>query len=152
MDPPLRFRGRDTLHAMTTGFKFQPTIHTIAADFSNDLFITTMFTLTGAHDFHTPATGFRVAAVHAEQIASKQRGFIAAGSGAHFEEGVAFVIRIFWQQKNLKLLFQLLAFLFRFAQFILRHLTHFWIVEHHLCGFDIFLHLLPVGETARNIT
>lgn len=43
-------------------------------------------------------------------------------------------------------------FFFSFAQFILRHLTHFRIIEHHLCGFDIFLNLLPVGKTARNIT
>ena len=49
------------------------------------------------------------------------------------------------------MLFQLLTFLFCFAQFILRHFTHFRIVEHHLSRLDIFLNLLPVRKTARYI-
>ena len=97
MNTTLRFRSRNTLHAMTARFKFQTTIHTITANFGDDLFITTMFTLAGAHDFYTPAAGFGVTAVHTEQIACEQRRFVAAGSGSDFEEGVTFVIRIFWQ-------------------------------------------------------
>lgn len=96
MNTTLRFRSRNTLHAMTARFEFQTTIYTVTANFGDDLFITTMFTLAGAHDFYTPAAGFGVTAVHTEQIASEQRRFVAAGSGTNFEEGVTFVIRIFW--------------------------------------------------------
>ncbi len=80
MNTPLRFGGRHTLHAMAAGFKFQPTVNAVAAEFGDHLFETAVFTFVGAEDLHLPATRFRIAAVHAEQIAGKQRRFVTAGS------------------------------------------------------------------------
>ena len=147
----LGFGGRHALYAMTAGLKFQTAIHAIAADFGNHLFITAMFAFVGAHDLHAPAARFGVTAVHPEQIAGKQRRFITAGTGADFDKGVAFIIRILRQQQHLQLLLHLLAFRFRVAQFFLRHFAHFRIVEHHLCSFDIVLHLAPFGIAARHV-
>ncbi|MNZ46060.1 hypothetical protein D3C78_637300 [compost metagenome] len=110
-----------------------------------------MLAFVGAHDFDTPATRFCVTAVHAEQIAGEQRGFIPACTGADFDKRIALVIGIFRQQQNLKLLLHLFCTGFGFLQLFLRHLAHFRIVEHHLRGFNIFLNLLPVGKAARNI-
>ena len=66
-----------------------------------------MFAFVGAHDLHAPAAGFRIAGIHPEQIAGKQRRFVTAGTGAHFNKRVAFIVRIARQQQNLQLLFQL---------------------------------------------
>lgn len=76
---------------------------------------------------------------------------VRAGTGADFDKGVAFIIRILRQQQHLQLLLHLLAFRFRVAQFFLRHFAHFRIVEHHLCSFDIVLHLAPFGIAARHV-
>ena len=152
MNTPLRFRSRHALHAMTARFKLQTTIHAVAADLGDNLFIATMLAVVSAHDFHAPATRFSVAAVHAEQIPGKQRRFVTAGTGAHFHKRVTLVVRIFRQQKHLKLLLHLFRTRFRILQLFLRHLAHFRIVEHHLRGFDIFLNLSPVGKAFRNIT
>ena len=151
MDPPLRLGGRHALHAMTAGFKFEPTIDAVTADLGDHLFKTAVLTFVSAEDLHLPAARFCVTGVHAEQIAGKQRCFIAAGSGAHFHEGVTLVIRIFRQKENLQLLLQLVAFFFGVTQLFLRHFAHFRIVEHHLRGFNILLHLTPVGIAARHI-
>ena len=49
------------------------------------------------------------------------------------------------------MLLQLVAFFFGVTQLFLRHFAHFRIVEHHLRGFNILLHLTPVGIAARHI-
>ena len=113
MNTPLRFRSRHALHAMTARFKLQTTIHAVAADLGDNLFIATMLAVVSAHDFHAPATRFSVAAVHAEQIPGKQRRFVTAGTGADFHKRVTLVVRIFWQQQHLKLLLHLFRTRFR---------------------------------------
>lgn len=151
VDTPLRLGGRHALHAMAAGFKFEPAVDAVAADLGDHLFKAAVFTFVGAEDLHLPAARFRVTGVHAEQIAGKQRRFVAAGPGAYFHEGVTLVIRIFRQEQDLQLLLQLFAFIFGVPQLFLRHFAHFRIVEHHLCGFNILLHLTPVGIAARHI-
>ncbi|CPR47227.1 Uncharacterised protein [Salmonella enterica subsp. enterica serovar Bovismorbificans] len=101
MDTPLRLGRRNTLYAVSAGLKFQPAIHAVAADFGDDLFITAMLAFAHAHDLHAPAARFGITAVHAEQIAGKQRGFVAAGAGANLKERVSFIVRIFRQQQYL---------------------------------------------------
>lgn len=151
MDAPLRFGRRNALYAVAAGFKFQTPVYAVAGHFSDNFLVAAVLAFAGAHDFNAPAAGFGIAAVHTEQVASEQRGFVAAGARSHFDERITLVIRIFWQQQHLQLLFQLFAFVFRFAQFILRHFAHFRIVEHHLRGFDVILNLLPVGKAARHV-
>ncbi|MNP76273.1 hypothetical protein D3C76_1734800 [compost metagenome] len=57
-----------------------------------------MFTHVFAHDLNPPAASFSVTAIHTEQIASKDGRFVATGSGAHFQETVALIVRILRQQ------------------------------------------------------
>lgn len=95
MNTPLRFRRRYALHAMAAGLKFQSPVNAFSANLGNNFFKPAMFAFAGAHDLYPPATRFSVTAVHAEQIAGKQRRFITTGSRTHFEEGVTFVIGVF---------------------------------------------------------
>ncbi|MNS64817.1 hypothetical protein D3C71_741160 [compost metagenome] len=137
---------------MAAGFKLQTAINAIAANFGDHFFISTVLAFVGAHDFDTPAARFRIAAVHTEQIARKQRGFVTAGSGTHFDKRIALIIRVFRQQQNLELLLHLFRTSFGVLQLFLRHFAHFRVVEHHLRSFNIFLNLAPVGKTTRNVT
>lgn len=54
MDPPLRLGGRHALHAMTAGFKFEPTIDAVAADLGDHLFKAAVLTFVGAEDLYLP--------------------------------------------------------------------------------------------------
>ena len=66
VDPPLRFGGRHTLHAMAAGFKFEPTIDAVTADLGDHLFKAAVLTFVGAEDLYLPAARFCVTGVHAE--------------------------------------------------------------------------------------
>ncbi len=125
MDTPLGFGRRNALYAMPAGLKLKTPVDALAADFGDDFFITAMLAFAGAHDLHTPAARFSVTAVHTEEIACEQRGFIAAGARTHFHERVTFIVRIFRQQQQLELLLQRFAFSLRFQQLVLRHIAHF---------------------------
>ncbi len=113
VDTTLRFRFRHALHAVSARFKFHAAIGTLSGHPGNHLFVSAVLTVVGADDLHTPAAGFSIAAVHAEQIAREDRRFITAGTGAHFNETGAFIIGIFWQQQHLQLLLQGFALLAR---------------------------------------
>ncbi len=151
MDAPLGFGFRHALHAVPAGFKLQLTVHAVAGNFGNHFFETAVFAFVGAHHLDTPAAAFRIAAVHAEQIAGKDRRLIAAGAGAHFEEAAALVIRIFRQQQHLQLLLQRFTGRPRLFQLFLRHLAHFRIVQHHFRRLQILLHLTPFQEAAADV-
>ncbi len=151
MDTSLGFGFRHALHAVAARFKLQASIGAVAGDAGDDLFIAAVLALVGADDLHAPATGFSVAAVHAEQVAGEDRRLVAAGAGAHFDKAGAFVVRIFRQQQHLQLLLQPLALGARLLQLFLRHIAHLGIVQHHLGGFDIFLRLLPRAETLGHV-
>jgi len=117
----LRFCRRHALHAVTAGFKLKTTVYAVAADLGDNFFKATMFAFVGTHDLYAPATRFGVATVHTEQVTRKQRGFVTAGTGAHFHKRVTLIVRIFRQQKHLELLFHLFRTRFCVLQLFLRH-------------------------------
>ena len=51
-------------------------------------------------DFDAPALQLGVALIHAEEIAGKERRLVAAGSGAHFENGALLVGGILGQKRE----------------------------------------------------
>ena len=54
----------------------------------------------GRHHLGLPALLGGIALVHAEQVAGEQRGLVAAGAGADFEDDVALVHRVLRQQRE----------------------------------------------------
>ena len=53
------------------------------------------------HDLESPAVQVGVTLVHAQQVAGEQRRLVAAGAGAHLDDGVAFVRLVARQQEHL---------------------------------------------------
>ncbi len=56
--------------------------------------------------FDLPAVLLGKARVHAEDLGGKERGFVAAGAGADFEDDVLFVVGVLGQQQHLDLFFE----------------------------------------------
>ena len=95
VDTALAFGCGDALHAVAAGFKFQTAVCAQADNAGDDFFIAAQFAFVGGNDFNLPAVALGVAAVHAQQIACKQRGFIATGTSAYFNKDVFIVVGIF---------------------------------------------------------
>ena len=77
-------------------------------------------------DLDFPAVQVRIAAVHAEEIGSKERGFVAARAGAHLEDDVALVGGVLGQELDLELMLERLEAAVDGAQLLLGeggHLT-----------------------------
>ena len=106
VDAPLRFRGGHALHAVNATFKFQMGKSTLAKDIGDDFLIAAMLSIRCGNNFHFPSLRGGIALIHAEQIAGKDRGFIATSSGAHFKDYVALIGCVFGQQENAHFLFK----------------------------------------------
>ena len=95
VDAALGLGFRHALHPVAAGLELELAVSAIARHADNGLFIAAQLGVAGRDDLDAPALALGVAAVHAEQIAGKQRRFVTAGTGAHFHESVTLVIGIF---------------------------------------------------------
>ena len=139
------------LHAVAARFKAQAAIDVVALDAQHHFFEAANLVFIGAHDLHAPALLGGVAGVHAREVAGKQGRFIAAGAGADFHEGVAFVVRVFGQQQALQFVFQLLQLLIGAGDFFLGHLGHIGVIEQLVRGGAVGLALLVAGVAAGDL-
>src|SRR6185295_19456788 len=99
MNATLCFGLRYALHAMCAGFEFEPGKRATPHDATDDLLVAAMLARILAQDFHAPALRLGVARVHAKQVASEQCSLVSTGAGAHFEENVVVIARIFRLQQ-----------------------------------------------------
>ena len=101
MDATLRLGLRHALHAMHAGFEFQPGEHALAGDIGDDFLVAAGGQLARRDDGDLPAMGVGVALIHAEQIGREQSRLLAAGPGAHLEDGALLVGGVLGQQLHL---------------------------------------------------
>ena len=146
VDTALAFGGGDALHAVAARFEFQTTVRTQTDDTGDDFFIAAQFAFIGGNNFDLPAVALGVAAVHAQQVACKQRGFVAARSGAHFDEDVFVVVGIFGQQQFLQFGIERVDFGFRRFDFFGGEVFHFGIGQHFFGIRQVALRQLIVLE------
>ena len=102
MNATLCFGLRYALHAMGSGFELEPGKRATPDDATDDFLVAAMLARILAQDFHAPALRLGVARVHAKQVASEQCSFVSTGSGAHFEEDIVVITRIFRHQQLLQ--------------------------------------------------
>src|SRR4249920_2662154 len=102
MNATLCFGLRYALHTMGTRFELEPGKRATPDDAADDFLVAAMLAGIFAQDFHAPALGFGVARVHAKQVASEECRLISTGPGAHFEEDVVVITRIFRDQQLLQ--------------------------------------------------
>jgi hypothetical protein len=99
----LGFGDRHALYPVAAGFELQARVHAAALDAHDDLLVAAVLALAGADDLAAPALRFRIAQIHAQQVAGEQRRLVATGAGADLEVDVATVVRVGRQQQALQL-------------------------------------------------
>src|SRR5262247_2725151 len=136
-----------------------------AADFRDDLLEAAHRAFAQGNHLDLPALGGRIAFVHAEQIAGEERGLVAAGAGADFENDVALVHRVLGNKRQPELPLERRAFLLELRLLGGGHRAHFGIgcrvgderIEARDLGGDgaIVVHRLDdgseLGELAREL-
>ena len=99
---PAALGRRHALHAMHARFELEPREHVAAGD-RGDRLLDSRRCRSRDSSMHLelPAVQRGIALIHAEQIGGEQRRLVAAGAGAHFEDGVALVGLVLGQQHEL---------------------------------------------------
>ena len=146
MDASLRLGLRHPLHPVCAGFELQARVHALAADARHHLLVAAVLAGTLADDLAAPAAQFRVAHVHAQQVAGEQRRLGAAGAGAHLDKDIALVVRVARQQQALQLRQQTFRLGTRLGQGVLGQFRHLRVGEHLLRGLDLLLVGVPGAE------
>ena len=106
MYPSLGLGGGDTLHAVHARFVFEGAIHLLSRYRADDLFEAACGAFAGARYFEFPPFHFAIFGIHAEEVAGKEGGFVAACPAAYFEYGVAVVLRVGGHEQEFYLLFE----------------------------------------------
>ncbi len=101
-------------------------------------------------DLDLPALALGIAGVHAEQVAGKDRRFIAAGTRAHFQEQVAFVARVARYQQQRQLLLQFQQARLRGGDFLVGQLAQVGVGAHAFGGGQIGLGTCFIGQCSGN--
>ena len=127
MDAALGFGGWHPLHAVAAGLKLQFGIGPKAHQPGDDFFVAAQVGFAGRDNFHLPAVAFGKARVHAEQVGGKQRRFVAARAGAHFQKNIALVVGVARQQELLQRQLQHNQPLLAVFQLGLRQFAHVWV-------------------------
>ena len=146
VDTALAFGGGNALYAVAARFEFQTAVRPESDDAGDDFFIAAQLAFIGGNDFDLPAVAFGVAAVHTQQIACKQRGFVAARSGAYFDEDVFVVVGVFGQQQFLQFGIERVDFGFCRFDFFGGKVFHFGVGQHFLRFGHVVLRLHVLVE------
>ena len=136
VDASLRFGFRHALHAVRAGLELEPRERALAFDARDDFLVAAVLAVARREDLDAPAAALGVARVHAEQIAGEDRGFVAAGAGAHFEEEVGVVAFVLRDQQHVELAVELVAFAFERGDLVVGERLQLRILEHRARRFE----------------
>ena len=92
------------LHAVHARLEFQLGEGAASLDLGDDLLVAAHRAFARRHRPRPSTCWRRIALVHAEQVAGEQRGLVAAGAGADFQDHVALVHRVLRDQREADLL------------------------------------------------
>ncbi len=107
VDAAIGFGLRNALHAVDAGLELQAREDASSTDLGHAFLQAADVVLRKLQDFELPALEDGVFAVHIEQEGAEERGFVTARACADFEQGVAFIRCVFWQQHFLDAQFKL---------------------------------------------
>ena len=89
VDAAVGLGGGDALNAVNAAFPLEGAVDVGAGNEENDFPKTAGFGGAGGKRFDRPAVGFGVAGVEAGEFGGEEGGFVTAGAGADFDDGVA---------------------------------------------------------------
>ncbi len=94
VDPTLRLRNGNALHAVHAALVLEATVHAVAADARDPLLDSASSGPGDRQRLDLPALRLGVPAVHAEECAGEQRRLFAAGARSNLENHVLVVVRV----------------------------------------------------------
>ena len=133
----LSFCFRHALHAVAAGLEFQSAVCTFTDDSADDFTVAAEIRVALADDFHAPTAAFRVAHVHAQQVARKQCRLFASRAGTDFKESVLIVVRVARQKQNLQVLFEFFELFLAGEHFFAGKFGDFGILGHFFGRSDV---------------
>src|SRR5215216_1504371 len=101
MDPSTGLSRRDSLDAMNAAFILHAAVNTFTLNQCDDFLESTHARRTRRQDIDLPVQSLGIARIHSKNIGDEKPGFIAAGSGADFENDIPFIIGIPGQKEQL---------------------------------------------------
>ena len=104
MHSTLRFGGGHALHAVNAGFVFHESKDTFTGDLQNHFLESAHLRRAAFEVLAFPAAKVGIALIRTHQFCGKQRGFVATGTGADFDQGIAILIRVGRQKRVLDFL------------------------------------------------
>ena len=128
------------LHAVHARLELELGERAAALDLGDDFLVAAHAAFAGRDDLDLPAVLGGEALVHAEQVAGEQRGFVAAGAGADFQDHVALVHRVLGDERDADLVRELLAPRFE------RRLLGFGERAHLGIGRGVGEHRVEIGD------
>ncbi|MNT04166.1 hypothetical protein D3C72_1387340 [compost metagenome] len=146
VDATLRFGGGHALHAVRTGLELQAAIGAVAVNTRDHFLVAAQFRGAFRHQLDAPAARFRIARVHAQQVAREQRAFIATRARADFQEHAAPVIGVARQQQQLQRAFQAFQLASARLDLVFGHGLHVRVGQHFLRRRQVFLGAGEGGE------
>ncbi len=94
MNAPAGFGVGHPLDAVHATFVLELAIGTLALNHKYSFLAASQVTERGRQKFNLPTLTLGKARVHAVQVPGKERGFVATGTGAHFDNDILFVVRV----------------------------------------------------------
>jgi hypothetical protein len=128
MNPPLGFRYGNALYPVGARFILEAAIDAITGHQADDFLYAAAFRHRLAQNFNFPARKLGKTRIHAEKIASKKRGFLAARAGANFKNCIFLVKGILGQKGNLEVMFHAGNLAFQAMNFLMGHFPDFGIL------------------------
>ena len=132
VDAALRFRRRDALDAVPAGLVPEVLVRVLAGHAEGDFLEPARFARAVRNLFQLPSLLAGVAGVHLVQVAGEQRGLVAAGAGADFDDHLGEVVRRIDQELLFDLRVERVALRPQFREFFFRHRLHVRVGGHRL--------------------
>jgi hypothetical protein len=124
VDAALCFGCGNALDAVNAGFVFHLGVDALAFHDGGDVFEAADIGVGLGEDFDLPLVLLGEAEIHAEDLGDKERGFIAAGAGAEFEDDIFVVVGVLGEKQDFELFFGGGEAGFERVELGLRHLAH----------------------------
>ena len=125
MDAALGLGGGDALDAVDAALVFEHAVDFLASNIKGDVLVAACGAFVEADHFDVPVFFLAVAGVHAEEVAGKDAGLVAAGAATDFDDGVFAVGGVFGNEEDADFVLHLLAAFGAFGEFGLGHFAQF---------------------------
>ena len=150
MNAALCFRDGNALHAVSARFELELRIGAATDDADDRFLVAPEFAFVARNNFGLPPLALRVAEIHAENVARKERRFIAPGARADFKEDVPFVVGVLRNELEPERFLKTFKLRLRLGSLFLSELAHLGVFSEFFSCFEVRFRAFVLGELYRD--